>query len=128
MNAKPSTTCPDPDLDGPALELMNRILATQGIRLHHLLCKLAHGPKWKELGSRRLCAVADELVCLGYEDSIVQDMLRFLAELSAIAAQGEQAAAAATDRRCGSETARHFGKPVAVLCQAVEACLRQHRW
>lgn len=123
----PTLPCPDPDLDRVAAQLLADIRSQEGLRRYHLLCRLSHG-QMGDVGSRRLHAIADQLSADASPGREVIDVLRFLAELNAIAVLGHSGAAASTDGRMRSETAKHFGHAVSVLRHAVRVCMRQLKW
>jgi hypothetical protein len=121
-----STSCrADIDLDSLATRWLTDFQAVHGIRRYHLLCVLANS-HYSVLGSRRLHAIADRLSAERLAPQVVIELLRFLGELDAIASLGAQGAASSSDPRLRSETAAHFGHPVAVLRYATRACLRAH--
>ena len=125
--SSPPRHYPHQDLDALATRLLADLRSLDGLRRHHLLCRLAH-TQFSDIGSRHLHAIADQLNSDRRPDRAVVDMLRFLAELDAIDTVGVHGAAMSSDKRMRSETALHFGQATSVLRQAVRACLRQHRW
>lgn len=116
----------DPDFDAVARRLHWSLRHFSDLRRHWLLCRLYFAGEYREVGSRRLHAVADALDAKKPIEALLSDTLRLLAELDAIATLGIEGAGRSQQHRLRSPTAALFGRPKDVLRSGIEACLREH--